>query len=209
MRILIVGYGFVGKHLVRRLILDGHEVSVMDKFPIRSEGFTAISADARYVHGPLKFDRIFHLAGVTNAAYAEANPIETYEANVLSTLNLLKQTEGRFVFTSSAVVYGQSDEPLKESDPLAPISLYGQSKKHAEELIRRMSPDFRIARFFNLYGPSQSPLYIVPQLMEQARNGKLTLRNGDMVVVAGIMVLAVLYLFEPGPVLSFVKHVWP
>lgn len=186
-RCLVTSYGFVARHLVNALQRQGYVVSVVEKELSRvdvPEGVDVIKADLRYWEGPDQpFDYVFHLAGITNAVYAETNPMEAFEANVLATANLLAKCRPRkrLIFTSSAVVYGQSQSPLKESDPLVPISTYGVTKLAAEELVRlhvrTKGLSAVISRFFNLYGPGQSPLYIVPQLIIQAQEGCIRLKN--------------------------------
>lgn len=187
---LVTGYGFVSPYLVRRLVELGADVTVVERNPLpfhrQEKSVKFVYTDIRYLHQRLAFDYVFHLAGITNAAYAEANPLETFEANILATCNLLARVDvkERFVFTSSAVVYGvpTGDASLSEDHSPQPISVYGASKIAAEEVIRAWARTrelpYSIARFFNLYGPRQSPIYVVPQICVQAlKDREIVLRN--------------------------------
>ncbi|MDG6968256.1 MAG: NAD(P)-dependent oxidoreductase [Nitrososphaerota archaeon] len=184
---LVTGYGFVSRHLVRALSDRGTMVSVLEKDLSRADapdGVEVIRSDLRYWSGPREpVDYVYHLAGITNTAYAEANPLEAFEANVLATANLLDKCrpKERLVFTSSAVVYASSTKPIPEDAPLGPVSTYGATKQAAEALIaahaRKSSYPAGIARFFNLYGPGQARAYLVPQLIAQAREGQIRIRN--------------------------------
>jgi UDP-glucose 4-epimerase len=187
----VTGYGFISSHLVTYLLGRGAQVTVVEKNllangTIPSPQIRFKNADLRYFKDEKEYDYVFHLAGITNAAYAESNPIEAYEANVLATCNLLHsvKVKERFVFTSSATVYGNApgEHILSETNPTSPISIYGATKVAAEDLIKTFARTrhlpFNIVRFFNLYGPKQSTLYIVPQIVIQAlREKRIVLRN--------------------------------
>ena len=178
--VVVVGYGFVGQHLVRRLLEQGATVTVIDKREGLKAPCKTLNLDVRHLEKDIYCDYLFHLAGITNYRYAEENPMETLEANVLATMQLLRRAKvaKRFVFTSSAAVYAPSDEPIAEDYKLEPKSVYGASKVCAETLIRQHAPNHAIARFFNLYGPGQGPSYIVPQLIQEALATKrMKLRN--------------------------------
>jgi nucleoside-diphosphate-sugar epimerase len=181
MKSVVTGYGFIGRHLVDALTRRGDEVVVIEKRDVQlPKG--AIRADARYIEGPIVCDNVFHLAGLTNYAYCEANPLECIEANVMSTMNVIRKVRptGKFVLASSAAVYIPNDMPLRENHPIGPRSVYGASKRAAEILVEAGCDRFLIARFFNVYGPGQSLSFIVPQLVHQAgEEGRITIRNRD------------------------------
>jgi UDP-glucose 4-epimerase len=170
---------------------EGAIITVVEKsLPLvlacRRRNVNVLASDLRYINQKMSYDYVFHLAGVANAAYAEENQLETYESNVIGTCNLLRHVEvkEKFLFTSSAVVYGNPFSPgpiAEETDP-KPISIYGATKLAAEELIRTYNRikgiPYVIARFFNLYGPRQSTSYIIPQIIVGAlRDQRISLRN--------------------------------
>lgn len=188
--ILVTGYGFIGKHLIEKLKQQSLDITVIDKshMVISDKSLKVIPADLRYVKN-LEFDYVFHLAGLANVSYQESNPLEAYEANVLSTVNLLREVKVRkkLLFTSSAAVYGTSDtRMIKEDEPLKPNSVYGETKVACENFIHmtalRHGLDYSIVRLFNTYGPQQSPMYIIPQFLKQLReDNKIVVRNGSAV----------------------------
>ena len=152
------GAGFIGSHLVDRLLAEGFEVWVLDDFSAgRMEnvschtgvrGFHLVRGDVRDVGLVKKLvadvdgvDAVFHLAALVDVALSVENPVLFDEVNVVGTLNLLKACVDsgvrRFVFASSAAVYGDSEPPMKREDMLPkPISPYGVSKLAAENYVR-------------------------------------------------------------------------
>lgn len=194
-KVLVTGYGFVSPYVTEQLVNAGAEVTVVEKDPLAlavGRGKIRNFNNVEYINGNLgelfnrKFDYVYHLAGVTNVRYAENNPIEAYEENVITTLKLLKHIEikERLLFTSSAVVYGNSGSRsvITEDIPLGSQSIYGDTKIAAEALIhslaQRLGFKYTIARFFNLYGPGQSQIYLIPQLIKQAlMEGQITVWN--------------------------------
>jgi len=177
--ILCSGYGFVGQHLVRYLVSQGAKVTVMDRNMSHTqtmpEEVKTIKGDIRHLTGDYSFDHVFHTAGVANVGYSEANPIQTFEDNVVTTLQLLKHIKirERLVFTSSATVYGISTTPHEEDEQLSPISTYGLSKQVAEDVVKHFARltgfEYTIVRFFNIYGEGQTKNFLIPQLIDEIR----------------------------------------
>lgn len=109
-----------------------------------------------------KFDCIIHCAGGSSVGYSVNFPMEEFQKTVNSAINVLEYTriyqpEAKVIFPSSAAVYGEKrDEPLKESENLAPVSPYGFYKKITEELCESYARNFNISvsviRFFSIYG---------------------------------------------------------
>jgi UDP-glucose 4-epimerase len=180
LKAVVVGYGFIGKHIADALIANGDEVTVIEKRDVRLPK-DAIRGDARYLERRLDADILFHFAGLTNYSYTEDNALECIESNISTTVNLLKRFDGRFVLASSAAVYAPSDVPLDEASPIAPHSIYGASKLASEHFVKAKTDDFAIARFFNVYGPGQSESFIIPQLIAQGKRGRISLRNSSTV----------------------------
>lgn len=168
MKILVTGgCGFIGSHLVDRLVKE-NDVIVFDKQkPIfRNRKAKYIFGDMRNVSDMQKaleqIETVFHLAALIDVGDSFSNPIKYVDNNILGTINILKHCHCPFVFVSSAAVYGApSNLPLKENMPLVPISPYGVSKVAGEYFTRIYAHQnnfpFIIARPFNVYGPRQDP----------------------------------------------------
>ncbi|MCP8310029.1 MAG: SDR family NAD(P)-dependent oxidoreductase [Candidatus Methylarchaceae archaeon HK01M] len=179
-RVLVTGgAGFIGSHLVDRLIKEGFEVTILDNLSsgrvgniahhFKSKKFKLVNGDIRnrsivreYVSG---VDAIIHLASLISVEKSIENPYETYEVNTTGTFNLLDEAvrKGvkRFVYASSTAVYGEENPlPLKEDNPLRGlISPYAASKASAECYCRALCKSHGletvILRYFNVYGPRQ------------------------------------------------------
>jgi UDP-glucose 4-epimerase len=182
MRLLVTGgAGFIGSHLVDRLIADGHDVCVLDNFStgkmknlsgvIESENLTLVRADVRLIRGSLlrrleRVDGVCHLAALTDVQESIKNPILTSDINLMGTLRVLeaarKLKAKRVVFASSAAVYGIVKQfPVREDASMAPISPYGASKAASELYCRAFERNCGIQtvslRYFNVYGSRQLP----------------------------------------------------
>jgi len=172
------GAGFIGSHLVDRLLAEGFEVWVLDDFSAgRMEnvschngvrGFHLVRGDVRDVGLVEKIvedvDVVFHEAALVDVALSVENPVLFNEVNVVGTLNLLRACLGsdvkRFVFASSCAVYGNSEPARKRENMLSkPISPYGVSKLAAENYVRVFNRLYGLEtvclRYFNVYGPRQ------------------------------------------------------
>ncbi len=167
------GAGFLGSHLVDRLLSDGNEVHVIDnlsngriEFVNRSARslFTDVADPTalRYIK-QMNFDVVYHLAAMPRVSYSVENPAETNEENVGKTVKLLEACRdhcGRFVFTSSSSVYGDAQiRPTAESSVPDPKSPYALQKligeKYCETFSDLYGMDTAIIRPFNLFGPRQ------------------------------------------------------
>lgn len=178
-RILVTGgAGFVGSHLVDRLIERGDHVIVVDNyFTGRKENVVHHVGNPRFelmrhdVVEPimLEVDQIYHLACPASPAYYKYNPIKTIKTNVMGTLNTLglaKRVGARFLLTSTSEVYGDPlQHPQTEAywgnvNPIGVRSCYDEGKRTAETLTmdyhRGHGMQVRIARIFNTYGPRMS-----------------------------------------------------
>jgi len=178
-RVLVTGgAGFIGSHLVDRLLAEGFEVTVLDDFSAgrmenischKDEGeFCLVRGDVRDVGLVEKVvegvDAVFHEAALVDVALSVEDPVLFDEVNVVGTLNLLKACVDsgveRFVFASSAAVYGDSKPAEKREDMLPePISPYGVSKLAAENYVQVFNELYGLEtvclRYFNVYGPRQ------------------------------------------------------
>ena len=190
-RVIVTGAsGFIGLNLVRQLNCLGADILVIDRAQL-AEQFSNVEfewADLRHLSKVYEGDYLIHLAAITNAGYAERYPLDTYEINVLGTLNLLNhvQIKKRVLFPSTALIYKASEAPISEESEMGLESTYAQSKIIGEQVVRfsckRMGVDHTIVRFFNVFGPGQLPMYIVPQVVRQIKeDGRVVLRNGSVV----------------------------
>lgn len=169
------GAGFVGSHLVDKLLARGDDVIVIDNFFTgRKENLMHHFANPRFelirhdVVEPilLEVDQIYHLACPASPVHYKYNPVKTIKTNVMGTLNMLglaKRIGARFLLTSTSEVYGDPlEHPQKETywgnvNPLGVRSCYDEGKRTAETLTmdyyRGAGVEVRIARIFNTYGP--------------------------------------------------------
>uniref|UniRef100_A0A5B7ARS1 UDP-glucuronate decarboxylase n=1 Tax=Davidia involucrata TaxID=16924 RepID=A0A5B7ARS1_DAVIN len=176
LRIVVTGgAGFVGSHLVDKLIARGDDVIVIDNFFTgRKENVMHHFGNPRFelirhdVVEPilLEVDQIYHLACPASPVHYKYNPVKTIKTNVMGTLNMLglaKRIGARFLLTSTSEVYGDPlEHPQKETywgnvNPIGVRSCYDEGKRTAETLTmdyhRGAGVEVRIARIFNTYGP--------------------------------------------------------
>lgn len=178
-RILVTGgAGFIGSHLVDRLMDEGYEVVVLDNFfsgrienlkrylnngkCYPNKGDIRSSDDVKGVIRNV--DAVFHLAAIVSVPLSIENPLLVNDVNVRGTLNLLeaslKADVKRFIYTSSCAVYGEVDcLPIDERCSTDPISPYAVSKLAAEcyckVFFENYGLDTLCLRYFNVYGSRQ------------------------------------------------------
>ncbi|KAL5230716.1 hypothetical protein ABZP36_029492 [Zizania latifolia] len=176
LRVLVTGgAGFVGSHLVDRLVERGDSVIVVDNlFTGRKENVVHHFGNPNFemirhdVVEPilLEVDQIYHLACPASPVHYKYNPVKTIKTNVVGTLNMLglaKRINARFLLTSTSEVYGDPlQHPQVETywgnvNPIGVRSCYDEGKRTAETLTmdyhRGANLEVRIARIFNTYGP--------------------------------------------------------
>ncbi len=176
MRILVTGAaGFLGSHLVDRLLADGHEVLAVDNFFTgRKHNLEHVLDDHRVelmrhdVTFPLyvEVDAIYNLASPASPVHYQVDPVQTIKTNVLGAINILglaKRLNVPVFQASTSEVYGDPEvHPQPESywgrvNPIGPRACYDEGKRAAETLFfdyhRQHKVKIRVARIFNTYGP--------------------------------------------------------
>jgi UDP-N-acetylglucosamine/UDP-N-acetyl-alpha-D-glucosaminouronate 4-epimerase len=172
------GAGFIGSHLVEKLLASAHHVRVLDNLSTgqrenlkevegRFEWCQADAADRDAVEKAMRgIDGVFHLAAVPSVRSAGENPLLNQRSGEMATLVVLDSAcragVKRVVYSSSAAVYGDTEAPLiNEQTPTRPISFYGLSKLASEGYCRLFSShypglDTVSLRYFNVFGHRQS-----------------------------------------------------
>jgi len=182
MKVLVTGgSGFIGSHLVNKLVDSSYEVRVFDIKEPKNPQVEFIKGDISNLEDVRKAvkdcESVFHLASAIGVEYTERHPVETLDTNINGIKNVLEcclhEDVKRLLFTSSSEVYG---EPAKiqvlEDSPLQPKSCYGVSKVVCEEYIKAYSKsyglNYTIVRYFNVYGPRQSTSFVIPKFVDLA-----------------------------------------
>jgi UDP-glucose 4-epimerase len=190
------GSGFIGSHVVERLIAAGHSVLVLDVRPPQQAGIDYQHVDVldlgALVQATRDCDAVFHLAGVSDASDALARPVSAVQVNVAGTGNVFEagRRNGvkRTVLASTAWVYAgaHGDAPIDEEAPFhlpSPGHIY-TSSKITEELIAHnynelYGTPFTILRYGDVYGPGMSDNFVIPQFVRQALAGETITVHGD------------------------------
>jgi UDP-glucuronate decarboxylase len=204
MTILVTGgAGFLGSHLIDRLLDEGHEVICLDNF------FTGSKANvAHHIGNPrfelmrhdvtepfrLEVDQIYNLACPASPIHYQYNAIKTVKTSVMGAINCLglaKRVKARVFQASTSEVYGDPDvHPQPESyrgnvNPIGIRACYDEGKRVAETLFfdyhRQNQVDIRIVRIFNTYGPRMHPSdgRVVSNFIVQALRGEDITIYGD------------------------------
>lgn len=199
MRVLVTGgAGFIGHHLVSRLLHGGHDVVVLDDLSRghadRIEGGQLVFGDIRQRadcdRAMTGCDAVVHLAAQSNVMGSQSDPSRTFETNVTGTWNVARAAAEagvrHLVFASSREVYGEpATLPVSEETPFAPRNLYGASKVAGEALLSTLpgsTPAVSILRLGNVIGSGDSGR-VLPLWLAAAQSGQpLTLFGGQQVL---------------------------
>ncbi len=199
MKLLVTGAdGFVGRHLVRRLVREGHQIvagcrpggrpvdwGTADVTVVPLELTDDASVRQAVELGP---DAVVHLAAIASNREASADPGQAWTVNAAGTARLAEalgrrrvagQGDPRLLLVSSGEVYGPAgNTPRRESDPVVPATPYAASKAAAElaalEVWRRTGLQVVIARPFTHTGPGQESRFALPAFLERMREAKAT-----------------------------------
>jgi UDP-glucuronate decarboxylase len=204
MRILVTGgAGFIGSHLLDRLMKEQHEVICLDNFYTGTKSniskwyghpnFELIRHD---ITEPIRLevDQIYHLACPASPIHYQYNPIKTTKVSFMGTSNMLglaKRVKARFLLASTSEVYGDPDvHPQPEEyhgnvNPIGIRSCYDEGKRIAETLSfdyhREHNLEIRVARIFNTYGPRmlENDGRVVSNFIAQSLKGNPLTVYGD------------------------------
>src|SRR3954467_5879814 len=205
MKVLVTGgAGFVGSHIVRRMLDLEHEVVVLDNFSTgRRSNLEAVVSDIDVVEGDVGrlehveqavagCEAVYHEAALPSVPRSIADPLSSHQANATGTLNVLVAARDagarRVVIASSSSVYGSvPDLPKRESMPTLPMSPYAVSKLAAEAYCRSWFDLYGLEtvalRYFNVFGPRQDPLSayaaVVPRFIAAYAAGEPPVIFGD------------------------------
>jgi UDP-glucose 4-epimerase len=202
-KILVTGGGgFIGSHLVEKLVNLRYEVRVLDNFSSgREENLGEVIDYVEMNNGDVRdsdvvekavkgVDIVVHLAAAIDVQESMEKPLLYHEVNATGTLNLLnsaKNSVKKLIFASSCAVYGDPvDLPIGEGHPVNPLSPYAASKLSAENYCRAFSESYglktTIFRLFNVYGPRQSANQyagVITKFIKQIKRGQVPVIFGD------------------------------
>ncbi len=206
MRVLVTGgAGFIGSHLVDRLVKDGYDVRVLDDLSsgkVENLSGYLSSGKVDFVEGDIRdsavvgeclsgVDAVVHLAALISVPFSVEHPDLTFDVNASGTLNMLRSSAklgvDKFVFASSCAVYGDPKFlPVSEDSEVFPISPYAESKLLGERFCfgfgdRRLLRTV-VLRFFNVYGPRQGLSEysgVITRFFDRCRRGLPLVVYGD------------------------------
>ena len=200
MRYLITGgSGFLGSRFVKRLLEEGNEVTVYDNLstgqsknlePFKgNKSYSFVKGDIRDKESLRKamtkdIDAVFHMSAIVGVKEYCKDPLKVVDVNVVGTRNVLEfalENEMKVLFASTSEVFGKNPSaPWKEDDDRVLGSTkvdrwsYGTSKAMCEHMIFAMNKNHGlktvIVRFFNAYGPSQPPYFVISQSVQKVLN---------------------------------------
>lgn len=198
------GGGFIGSHLVKRLLREGQRVRVLDNFATgRRANLEGVLDEIELIEGDLQsYERVhnavrgcdvaFHLGALPSVPRSIQDPLTSNATNVVGTLNVLlaARDEGvrRIVYSSSSSVYGASAElPKREDMQPLPIAPYAVSKLAAEGYCHAFHHVYGLEtvalRYFNVFGPGQDPqsqyAAVIPNFITAALEGRQPVVHGD------------------------------
>ena len=202
MRILVTGgAGFIGSHLVDRLIKENHKVVVIDNLTTGKKENVNPQADFYNLDicdfekiKPLfeNIDFVFHLAAIPRVPVSVEDPVGTSKVNILGTINVFKAAieakVKRIIFASSSSVYGNQEKlPFKEDMKPNPVSPYALQKLVGEQFAKLFTKLYGIPiislRYFNVYGPridfNSDYSLVIGKFLKQKAEGKPLTIFGD------------------------------
>jgi NAD dependent epimerase/dehydratase len=207
-KVLVTGAGgFIGSHLVERLVREGARVRAMIHYNSRGsignleflskdvqkefEIYAGDVTDSLSVHSAVKgCETVFHLAALIGIPYSYLAPHSYVATNITGTVNVLQAAKefgvSKVVHTSTSETYGTAIyTPIDEKHPLQGQSPYSASKIGADKLAESFYLSFGVpvatVRPFNTFGPRQSARALIPTVISQVLSGRKTVRLGSLV----------------------------
>ena len=194
MRFVVTGgAGFVGSHLVKLLVKNGHKITVIDNLHTgKKENLGEVKDKIEFLNIDIQdydsmeknmkdIDGVFHQAALTVVQDSFTRPEEYFDVNVHGTENIFKlANENKFkvVYASSSSVYGHKLEtPITEDAERSPINPYGKTKLEAEHLVEKYSKlntEIIGLRYFNIFGKGQTLDYagVITKFLDKINEGK-------------------------------------
>jgi UDP-glucose 4-epimerase len=173
--LVVGGAGYIGSHMVKALLEDGHEVIILDDL---SRGHRDLVSDGMFVQGSIhdtdllngvftdhRIDAVMHFAAHSQVGESMTDPLIYYRNNVAATVELIdamvRHDVRRFIFSSTAAVYGEPETtPITEDHPLRPTNPYGVTKRTVERMLADCDTAHGIKsiclRYFNAAGADES-----------------------------------------------------
>ncbi|MGD9079385.1 MAG: NAD-dependent epimerase/dehydratase family protein [Desulfobacterales bacterium] len=191
MKVLVTGgAGSIGLEVVRKLLDEGHEVTILDLaeqiersvIPEDAKVFKGSILDSVAIHHALQGnDYVVHLAARLGVKRTEVERLSCLHININGMVNILdaavKERVEKILFSSSSEVYGnQAKMPITEESALNPVSVYAVTKLAGEEYLkaykRQYGLDYTILRFFNVYGPGQVGQFVMKKFIDAVKQDK-------------------------------------
>jgi nucleoside-diphosphate-sugar epimerase len=198
------GAGFIGSHIVERLVREGHHARVLDDFSSGKESnLESFRGEIELIKGDIRdatlvkeamkgVDIVFHEAALGSVPRSVADPLTTHEVNMTGTLNVLLAARDagvkRVVYASSSSVYGETPVLPKSEDmtpqPLSPYALSKLVGEHYASVFKHVYGFEVVAlRYFNIFGPRQDPesqyAAVIPRFITALLEGRAPLVYGD------------------------------
>jgi UDP-glucose 4-epimerase len=187
------GAGFIGSHLVSRLVKDGHEVVVADVLlrgnklePEVLKNIHFEKADVKDRQAMIRLskgcDTIYHFAAVLGVDVVADNPVETMETEIMGMQHIAEAAlihgVGKVIYASTSGIYGHSaiSESVREDIVVDPRTSYAMAKRYNEIYLKALHEEKGLdsvsLRFFNVYGERQDNRMVIPRFIEQAKAGE-------------------------------------
>jgi UDP-glucose 4-epimerase len=199
------GAGFIGSHLTKKLVKEGHNVTILDDFSngdLRNVWSLLTEKKIKMIRGDIldlrliedithDIDIVYHLAAQIHIDKSILEPKRTFDVNAIGTLNILevamKRNFERVIYASTSEVYGTAQtEKMNEDHPLNPQSPYAASKLAADRLCHAYAETYgmsvSVIRNFNTYGPFQKHTgygAVIPIFIRRVLNNKPPIIYGD------------------------------